>query len=48
MMSAEEEIIEVDKPKDEPVKLKLVLPDSNGNSKEFCLNLTPDIDGDEA
>jgi hypothetical protein len=40
----EDEIIEVDKPKDSPVKLKLVFPDSEGESKEFCINLTPETD----
>jgi hypothetical protein len=42
---AEEEIIEIDKNKDKPVKLKLVFPNGNGSSKEFCVNLTPDEDG---
>ncbi len=41
----EEEIIEVDKPKDNSVKLKLVLPDEDGENKEFCINLTPEADG---
>jgi hypothetical protein len=41
---AEEEIIEVDKPKEMPVKLKLVFPNGNGESKEFCINLTPEVD----
>ena len=41
----EEEIIEVDKPKEnKPVKLKLVLPDEEGEEKEFCINLTPEAD----
>jgi hypothetical protein len=39
---AEEEIIEVDKAQDKPVKLKLVFPNGNGKSKEFCIDLTPD------
>ena len=39
----EEDIIEVDKPKDSPVKLKLVFPNEDGISKEFCVDLTPDI-----
>jgi hypothetical protein len=43
--AAEEEIIEVDKTKDKSVKLKLVLPDGEGESKEFCINLTPEADG---
>jgi len=40
----EEEIIEVDKPKDKPVKLKLVFPSSDGEDKEYCVDLTPDVD----
>jgi len=40
----EEEIIEVDKSKDKPVKLKLVFPSSDGEEKEYCVNLTPDVD----
>jgi hypothetical protein len=43
--AADEEIIEVDKNKDRPVKLKLVLPDEDGEEKEFCINLTPEADG---
>jgi hypothetical protein len=39
---AEEEIIEIDKSKEKPVKLKLVFPNGNGQDKEFCINLTPD------
>jgi hypothetical protein len=39
---SEEEIIEVDKSKDKPVKLKLVFPNGNGKDKEFCIDLTPD------
>jgi hypothetical protein len=41
----DEEIIEVDKAKDKPLKLKLVLPDDDGAEKEFCINLTPEADG---
>ena len=40
----EEEIIEVDKSKDMPVKLKLVFPNGNGKSKEFCIDLSPTAD----
>jgi hypothetical protein len=40
----EEEIIEIDKAKEKPVKLKLVFPDGNGKSKEFCINLSPEED----
>jgi hypothetical protein len=43
--SLEDEIIEIDKTKDKVAKLKLVLPDSNGKSKEFCINLTPEDNG---
>jgi len=38
----EEEIIEVDKSKEKPVKLKLVFPDKDGNDKEFCIDLNPE------
>ena len=44
--SSDEEIIEVDKVKDKQAKLKLVFPGGNGKSKEFCINLTPEDDGD--
>jgi hypothetical protein len=37
----EEELIEVDRP---PVKLKLVFPDGEGKSKEYCIDLTPEAD----
>jgi hypothetical protein len=42
---ADEEIIEVDK-QERPIKLKFVLPGSNGKDKEYCLDLTPE-DSDE-
>jgi hypothetical protein len=45
-LAPEEEIIEVDKNKDKSIKLKLVLPDSDGEDREFCINLTPEADGD--
>ena len=45
---SEEEIIEVDKPKEQPVKLKLVFPDGDGATKEFCVELTPSVDTDES
>lgn len=45
---AEEEIIEVDKAQEKPVKLKLVFPGGNGKNKEFCIDLTPDNDGNGA
>jgi hypothetical protein len=44
----DEEVIEVDKSPDKPVKLKLVLPDDDGEDKEFCINLTPEADGSNA
>jgi hypothetical protein len=44
-LSTDEEIIEVDKSKDKSLKLKLVLPDDDGEDKEFCINLTPEADG---
>ncbi len=40
----DEEIIEVDK-QDRPIKLKFVLPSINGKDKEYCLDLTPEDDG---
>ena len=43
---SEEEIIEVDKSKDKPVKLKLVFPNGEGESKEFCVELTPEANKD--
>lgn len=43
---AEDEIIEVDKTKEKSAKLKLVFPNGDGKSKEFCINLTPEENGD--
>jgi len=43
----DEEIIEVDKQQDKPIKLKFVLPSVNGKEKEYCLDLTPQDDSDE-
>jgi len=40
----EEEIIEVDKKKDTSVKLKLVFPNGDGESKEYCIDLNPEMD----
>jgi hypothetical protein len=40
----EEEIIEVDKSKEKPIKLKLVFPNGDGKNKEFCIDLTPEED----
>jgi len=42
----EEDIIEVDKTKEKQAKLKLVFPGGNGKSKEYCINLTPEENGD--
>ena len=42
----EDEIIEVDKPNEQPIKLKLVLPNGNGGSREFCVDLAPSMEGD--
>jgi hypothetical protein len=47
-LSLEDEIIEIDKNKDKAAKLKLVLPDGDGNSKEFCIDLTPEGNGNGA
>jgi hypothetical protein len=38
----EDEVIEVDKSNDKPVKLKLVFPSADGKEKEFCIDLTPE------
>jgi hypothetical protein len=41
----EEEIIEVDKSKEEtPVKLKLVFPSGDGKNKEYCIDLAPEAE----
>ena len=42
----EDEIIEIDKPKEQPIKLKLVLPTGNGESREFCVDLAPSMESD--
>ena len=44
MQTGEDEVIEVDKPKDKPAKLKLVFPNDDGESKEFCIDLAPEAD----
>jgi hypothetical protein len=36
------------KPKDTPVRLKLVLPGGNGQDKEFCLDLKPTLENSES
>ena len=35
---------EADKSKDMPLKLKLVFPNGDGKSQEFCINLNPEVD----
>ncbi len=40
----EDELIEVNRPPETPMKLKLVLPGVDGQSKEFCIDLTPETD----
>ncbi len=45
-LSDEDEIIEVDKTKDKQAKLKFVFPGGNGKNKEFCINLTPEENGE--
>jgi hypothetical protein len=46
--SLEDEIIEIDKAKDKAATLKLVFPDGDGKSKEFCINLSPEENGNGA
>jgi hypothetical protein len=45
--SLEDEIIEIGKA-NKSAKLKLVLPTDNGESKEFCIDLTPEDNGNGA
>lgn len=41
----ENEIIEVqEEPEEPPVKLKLVFPNGDGKGKEYCIDLTPEVD----
>jgi hypothetical protein len=35
---------EADKPKETPLKLKLVFPNGDGKSKEFCIDLKSEVD----
>jgi hypothetical protein len=44
----EAEPAEEETPKQAPLKLKLVFPNGDGKSKEFCINLTPEEDESEA
>lgn len=46
--SIDEEVIEVGKSIEKPVKLKLVFPNGDGKSKEFCINLTPEMESQGA
>lgn len=39
---------EANKPKDMPLKIKLVFPNGNGQAKEYCIDLTPDGNTSEA
>jgi len=39
---------EVNEPKDMPLKLKLVFPNGDGKSKEFCVDLSPSPDNNES
>jgi hypothetical protein len=41
---SEDDAPEMDKSEDMPVKLKLVFPNGDGKSKEFCIDLTPETD----
>jgi hypothetical protein len=41
---SEDDAIEKDESEDMPVKLKLVFPNGDGKSKEFCIDLTPETD----
>jgi hypothetical protein len=34
------------KPKESPVKLKLVFPNGDGKAKEFCIDFNPEEDND--
>ena len=38
------EVVEAEKPKDIPVKLKLVFPNGDGKNKEFCIDLNPEVE----
>ena len=44
----EEEIIEVDKHQESPAKLKLVFPNGDGKSKEFCIDLNLEENNDDS
>jgi hypothetical protein len=50
IQTGEDEVIEVEenKPKNMPLKLRLVLPDGEGNNKEFCLDLNPAVVNSES
>jgi hypothetical protein len=41
----ENEVIDIqEEPKEPPVKLKLVFPNGDGKGKEYCIDLTPEVD----
>lgn len=41
----ENEVIDIqDEPEEPPVKLKLVFPNGDGKGKEYCIDLTPEVD----
>ncbi len=46
--STDEEIIEVDKPKESKPKLKLVFPNGDGKEKEFCIDLNLEENSDDS
>jgi len=39
----EDEIAETDEPEEQPVKLKLVFPNGDGKGREYCIDLTPEV-----
>jgi hypothetical protein len=41
----ENEVIDIqEEPEEQPVKLKLVFPNGDGKGKEYCIDLTPEVD----
>jgi hypothetical protein len=42
----DEEVIEVGKSSDKQAKLKLIFPNGDGESKEFCINFTPETENE--
>ena len=43
----EDDIAETEEPEDRPVKLKLVFPNGDGKGKEYCINLSPEVNTEE-